>query len=134
MNYRILIIIQKLTYITCSYISILINKKLNKYMVTLTNSAKEYMQSVSNGAYVTLGVKSGGCSGFEYQWGLSTDTDKEHIEWSAPIDNVLLLDPMAEMYIFGSEIDYITELGGSFLTINNPTASNSCGCGDSFGI
>ena len=46
----------------------------------------------------------------------------------------LLLDPMAEMYIIGSEIDYVTELGGSFLAVKNPTAASSCGCGDSFGI
>ena len=103
-------------------------------MVTLTNSAKEYMQSVSKGAYVTLGVKSGGCSGFEYVWGLSTDNGIGHVDWSSPIDNVLLLDPMAEMYILGSEIDYVTELGGSFLAVKNPSASNSCGCGESFGV
>ena len=42
-------------------------------MVTITEKAQEYMQSVSNGAYITLGVKSGGCSGFEYVWGLSTE-------------------------------------------------------------
>ena len=41
---------------------------------------------------------------------------------------------MAEMYIIGSEIDYVTELGGSFLAVKNPTASSSCGCGESFGI
>ena len=103
-------------------------------MVTLTNSAKEYMQSISNGAYITLGVKGGGCSGFQYVWGLSTDDGIEDIKWSDPIDNVLLLDPTAEMYVLGSEIDYVTELGGSFLAVKNPAASSSCGCGDSFGI
>ena len=103
-------------------------------MVTLTNNAIDYMKSVSKEAYVTLGVKSGGCSGFEYVWGLSTDKGIEHVKWSDPIDNVLLLDPMAEMFILDSEIDYVTELGGSFLTVKNPTATSSCGCGDSFGI
>ena len=103
-------------------------------MITLTDSAKEYMQSVSNGAYITLGVKSGGCSGFEDVWGLSTDDGIDHVKWSDPIDNVLLLDPMAEMYVIGSHIDYVNELGGSFLAVKNPTAASSCGCGESFGI
>ena len=103
-------------------------------MVTLTDNAKEYMKSVASDAYVTLGVKSGGCSGFEYVWGLSTDKGVEHVKWSDPIDDVLLLDPMAEMYIIGSQIDYVKELGGSFLAVKNPTAASSCGCGDSFGI
>jgi|TARA_R100001244_G_scaffold97833_1_gene73146 iron-sulfur cluster insertion protein len=103
-------------------------------MITLTDSAKEYMQSVSKGAYVTLGVKSGGCSGFGYVWGLSTDEGIEHVKWSDPIDDVLLLDPMAEMYVIGSQIDYVTELGGNFLSVKNPTSTSSCGCGESFGV
>ena len=103
-------------------------------MVTITEKAQEYMQSVSKGAYITLGVKSGGCSGFEYVWGLSTDEGIEHVKWSAPIDDVLLLDPMAEMYVMGSQIDYVTELGGNFLAVKNPTSTSSCGCGESFGV
>ena len=96
-------------------------------MVTLTERAKDYLHKVSDEGYVTLGVKGGGCSGFKYTWGLSeTKTDNEII------DNILLLDPMAIMYVIGSEIDYVTELGGSFLTVVNPTAKSSCGCGESF--
>ena len=97
-------------------------------MVTITEKAKEYMQSVSNGGYVTLAVKGGGCSGFQYVWGLSETKDNE------VIDNILLLDPMAIMYVIGSEIDYITELGGSYLAVVNPTAKSSCGCGESFSV
>ena len=103
-------------------------------MVKLTNKAKEYMQSVSNGGYVTLGVKGGGCSGFTYVWGLSKEATHERIKWSKPIDDTLLLDPMAEMYVTGSEIDYVEELGASFLKLVNPTATSHCGCGESFGV
>ena len=41
---------------------------------------------------------------------------------------------MAVMYVIGSKIDYITELGGSFLTVVNPMATAQCGCGESFGV
>ena len=92
------------------------------------------MASVSNGGHVTLGVKSGGCAGFEYIWGLSTDDGVEHVKWSNPIEDVLLVDPMAEMYIIGSEIDDDNELGGSDLKIVNPVQTSSCGCGSSFGV
>ena len=103
--------------------------ELNTYMVTITENAKEYMQSVSNGGYVTLGVNGGGCSGFQYTWGLSeTKTDNEII------DNILLLDPLAVIYVIVSEIDYVTELGGSFLTVVNPKATAQCGCGESFSV
>ena len=86
------------------------------------------MQSVSNGGYVTLAVKGGGCSGFQYVWGLSETKDNE------VIDNILLLDPMAIMYVIGSKIDYITELGGSYLAVVNPKATAQCGCGESFSV
>jgi len=102
-------------------------------MVRLTDKAKEYMQSVSKGGYVTLGVKGGGCSGFQYVWGLSEEATQD-VQWSKPIDDILLLDPMAEMYVIGSEIDYVEELGASFLKLVNPTATSSCGCGESFGV
>jgi Fe-S cluster assembly iron-binding protein IscA len=56
------------------------------------------------------------------------------VTWSEPIEDVLVLDPLAEIYILGSQIDYVTELGGSFLTVKNPTSTSSCGCGESFGV
>ena len=103
-------------------------------MVTLTERAKNYLKSVSKDGFVTLGVKGGGCSGFQYIWGLSKETTDEDINWSEPIDDVLLLDPIAEMYVIGSKIDYVEELGGSFLKVVNPTTTTMCGCGESFGV
>ena len=99
-------------------------------MITLTEAAKTYLKSVSNGDYVTLGVKGGGCSGFQYVWDLKKNWPD--VQWSEPIDDVLVVDPLAELYILGSEIDYVTELGGSFLAVKNPTSTSSCGCGESF--
>jgi iron-sulfur cluster assembly accessory protein len=101
-------------------------------MVTLTEAAKQYLKSICDGGYVSLGVKSGGCSGFEYVWDFKKNWPD--VNWSDPIDDVLVLDPMAELYILGSTIDYVTELAGSFLAVKNPSASMTCGCGDSFGV
>ena len=84
--------------------------------------------------YLRVGVKGGGCSGFQYVWGLSKEATHERIQWSKPIEDILLLDPMAEMYVTGSEIDYVEELGASFLKLVNPTATSHCGCGESFGV
>ena len=105
---------------------------INISMVTITSRARDYLKSVSNGDYVTLVVKGGGCSGFQYVWDFQKNLPD--VAWSDPIEDVLVLDPVAEMYVIGSEIDYVTELGGSFLTVRNPTAASSCGCGESFGI
>ena len=107
-------------------------------MVTVTDKAIEYMKTMidfhSPGAFVTLAVKGGGCAGFQYIWGLTSDDGIEHVKWSEPIEDVLVLDPLAEMYVIGSTIDYITELGGSYLALKNPHSTSSCGCGESFGI
>ena len=100
--------------------------------VQLTNKAIEYLKSVCESDYVSLGVKGGGCSGFQYVWAFASKWPDT--KWSDPIENVLVLDPMAELYILGSTIDYVEELGGSYLSIKNPTSTSSCGCGESFGV
>ena len=91
--------------------------------VIITESAKEYLKSVSDGDYVSLGVKGGGCSGFQYVWDFKKNWPD--VNWSDPIEDILVLDPSAELYVFGSEIDYVKELGGSFLKISNPTSTSS---------
>ena len=101
-------------------------------MLTLTNSAKEYLQKVKGDDYVSLGVKGGGCSGFQYVWDLAANWPD--VKWSEPIDDVLVVDHVAEMYLLGSEIDYVTELGGSVLSVKNPMMTSSCGCGESFSV
>ena len=60
-------------------------------MITLTDSARDYLKSVSNGDYVTLGVKGGGCSGMQYVWDFAKNWPD--VKWSDPIDDVLVLDP-----------------------------------------
>jgi iron-sulfur cluster assembly accessory protein len=93
-------------------------------MVTVTNTAKEYLRSVGK-PNVLLSVKGGGCSGFQYEWGT---TDKD------PTVENLYIDPIAEFAIFGCTVDYVEELGGSYLKIINPNATASCGCGESFAV
>ena len=99
-------------------------------LVSLTPSAKEYLSSVATNGPVSLGVKGGGCSGLQYVWDFANNWPD--VRWSDPIDNVLVLDPIAEIHVIGCEIDYVSELGGSFLKIVNPNATSSCGCGESF--
>lgn len=101
-------------------------------MLTLTPSAKTYLDSVKGNDLVSLGVKGGGCSGLQYVW--DHKSNWPDVEWSEPIDDVLVVDPMAEMYLLGSVIDYVEELGGSFLSIKNPMQTSSCGCGESFNV
>lgn len=93
-------------------------------MIEITDSAKEYLLKVGK-PNVWLSVKGGGCSGFQYVWDVT--------EEKATIAN-LAVDPIAEMFVIGCTIDYVTELGGSYLKVINPNATASCGCGESFAV
>lgn len=82
----------------------------------------------NNKKYVYLEVKGGGCSGFKYDWTFTNDKS------GVLVDELLVVDPLAEVFLLGCEVDYVRELGGSYLKINNPNAKASCGCGESFGV
>ena len=79
--------------------------------------------------YVRLSVSGGGCSGFQYDWDF-VDSN----QGGTLIEDLLILDSMAEMFVIGCTVDYITELGGSYLKVINPNAKASCGCGESFAV
>jgi len=77
-----------------------------------------------------IGVKKGGCAGMEYTMEYVTDTD--------PNDEVVeqdgarvMIAPMAQMFLFGTEIDYEVSLLESGFKFNNPNVSEACGCGES---
>lgn len=97
---------------------------INRCMIEVTERAKEYLAKVGD-PNVSLTVKGGGCSGFQYEWGV---TDAK------PTVANLWLDPLAEMFVFGCTVDYVEELGGSYLKVVNPNAKASCGCGESFAV
>ena len=115
-------------------------------VVTLTNSAITYLKhtAINNGKdNVWFGVEGGGCSGLNYKWEFVDDPDPADHKislgstqsGSAPVRELfLIVDLISELHIMGSEIDYVQELGGSFLKVSNPMATSSCGCGESFGI
>ena len=101
-------------------------------IVQMTDAAKDYLNSVRpDDGHVTLTINGGGCAGFTYKW--STTNDYKPTDW-IEVENILLVDPICEMYIIGSTIDYNKSIEGSMLTIKNPMATASCGCGESFGV
>ena len=77
-----------------------------------------------------LGVKKGGCAGMEYTMEFATE--------AGPMDEIIeqdgarvMIAPMAQMFLFGTEIDYATGLLESGFKFNNPNVSEACGCGES---
>ena len=78
-------------------------------------------------------VKGGGCAGFKYEWNFADDFVEDTMKFELNEGKTLLVDKVAEMFILGCTIDYVEELGGSYLNVVNPNATSSCGCGESFG-
>ncbi|MBI1418428.1 MAG: iron-sulfur cluster assembly accessory protein [Limimaricola sp.] len=77
-----------------------------------------------------IGVKKGGCAGMEYTMDYAAEID--------PLDEVIeqdgarvMIAPMAQMFLFGTEIDYETSLLESGFKFKNPNVVEACGCGES---
>jgi iron-sulfur cluster assembly protein len=77
-----------------------------------------------------IGVKKGGCAGMEYTMTYVSDVN--------PLDEVVeqdgarvMIAPMAQMFLIGTEIDYETSLLESKFVFRNPNVAEACGCGES---
>ena len=79
------------------------------------------------------GVSSGGCSGLSYKLGFTNDRSEgdKLIE-----DNgvKILIDKKSLLYLVGTVLDFSGGLNGKGFTFNNPNATRTCGCGESFAI
>lgn len=78
-----------------------------------------------------VGVLSGGCSGYMYDLQIVEETEIDCQELD--ISGFRILVPKASSHLLnGIQIDYEDRLMGGGFKINNPNASSSCGCGESF--
>jgi iron-sulfur cluster assembly protein len=104
-----------------------------KQAVTLTEAAAAQLARLmerENAAGLRIGVKKGGCAGMEYTMDYVAEID--------PMDEVVeqdgarvMIAPMAQMFLFGTEIDYEVSLLESGFKFRNPNVAEACGCGES---
>ena len=83
-------------------------------------------------AGLRVGVRGGGCSGFQYALALDNQKDDDHVFDFEGIR--LIVDPASMRYVDGSTVDYTESLMGAGFEVNNPNVVASCGCGSSFRI
>ena len=77
-----------------------------------------------------IGVKKGGCAGMEYTMDYADQIDP-HDEVGERDGARVMIAPMAQMFLFGTEIDYETSLLESGFVFRNPNVVEACGCGES---
>jgi iron-sulfur cluster assembly protein len=83
--------------------------------------------------FVRVGVKSGGCSGLSYD--LTFDNKKEENDKVFEENDVkIIIDKKSFLYLVGTTLEYSGGLNGKGFVFNNPNASRTCGCGESFSL
>nr|WP_100868141.1 iron-sulfur cluster insertion protein ErpA [Novosphingobium kunmingense] len=84
-------------------------------------------------AILRLAVEGGGCSGFQYRFGLAESAEADDLVVEAG-EATLVVDPVSLDLVAGSTVDFVESLGGSAFQVTNPNAASGCGCGSSFAI
>ncbi|MEY4720936.1 MAG: hypothetical protein RIQ46_661 [Pseudomonadota bacterium] len=84
-------------------------------------------------AILRLAVEGGGCSGFQYRFGLADAPDAEDIV-TETAGVRLVVDPVSLDLVAGCVVDYVESLGGAAFRVENPNATAGCGCGSSFAV
>ncbi|WP_068070828.1 HesB/IscA family protein [Novosphingobium lentum] len=105
--------------------------------ITLAPSAARRVAAIAakqaKPAVLRLSVEGGGCSGFQYKFGL--DELPQADDTVAETEGVrLLVDSVSLDLVSGSVVEYVESLGGAAFRVTNPNASAGCGCGSSFAI
>jgi iron-sulfur cluster assembly accessory protein len=78
-----------------------------------------------------VAVRPGGCSGFSYEMFFDSDIADDDLK-SAFDDVRVVVDPSSAPLLVGATLDFKDGLQGAGFSINNPNATRSCGCGNSF--
>ena len=101
--------------------------------INISKSAANHIRKIMEdgaGKALRIGLKKGGCAGMEYTM--------EYVNEISESDEIVEVDgakvviaPTAQMFLFGTEIDYESGLLESGFKFNNPNVSETCGCGES---
>ena len=104
-----------------------------KAAVTMTPTAAAQiarLMAKQGSTGLRIGIKKGGCAGMEYTMDYASDIN--------PMDEVVeqdgarvMIAPMAQMFLFGTQIDYQTSLLDAGFKFINPNVAEACGCGES---
>ncbi len=83
-------------------------------------------------AGLRVGVRGGGCSGFQYA--LAFDNERDDDEVFEHHGLKILVDRPSLPYVRGAVVDYVASLQGAGFKVDNPNVIAACGCGSSFRV
>jgi len=108
-------------------------------MINLTDKGAEKVReflstqaTVADTAGLRVGVRGGGCSGFQYALAFDEQRDNDEVFEDKGIR--LLVDIPSLPYVRGSVIDFVDGLQGAGFKVENPNVIAACGCGSSFRV
>ena len=106
-------------------------------MITISqNAANQIHKMLAKNSLVggglRVGIKAGGCSGYEYTFAWEKEPRTTDGVFHGPGDARIFVDPKSYALLQGTELDYDTSLMSRGFQFNNPNAKSTCGCGLSF--
>jgi iron-sulfur cluster assembly protein len=108
-------------------------------MISVTEDASRQIQKLLANQYrdaagLRVGVKAGGCSGFEYVFAWEAAPGERDIVFEGPGGVRVWTDPRSHRLLDGTTLDYDTSLLSRGFVFQNPQAKSTCGCGTSFSM
>ncbi|MBI1184841.1 iron-sulfur cluster assembly accessory protein [bacterium] len=108
-------------------------------MITVTEAAKSKIASLlaedgkGKDAFLRVSVKGGGCSGLMYDLDFDSEL-KEGDQIFEDNEVKVVVDLKSFLYVHGTILEYSGGLNGKGFVFNNPNATRTCGCGESFAV
>ena len=117
----------------CRYIGPMTDQQVISMTSNAARRVAEIAIKLGKAPVLRLSVEGGGCSGFQYRFGLAESVDTDDIRAEAEGAS-LVVDPTSLDLVRGSAVDFVESLGGKAFQVTNPQAASGCGCGSSFSV
>ena len=117
----------------CRYIGHMTDQQVISMTSNAARRVAEIAIKLGKAPVLRLSVEGGGCSGFQYRFGLADSIETDDIRAEAQGAS-LVVDPTSLDLVRGSAVDFVESLGGKAFQVTNPQAASGCGCGSSFSI
>ncbi len=107
-----------------------------EFVLTLTDRAVEKVKDFAAkmpdaaGKALRVFIQGGGCSGFQYGFTFDDRRPTDHVVRARDIE--VIVDPASATKLQGATVDFIEDFRGAGFSVENPNATQSCGCGKSF--